>query len=281
MSKYSVGIDPGYRNLGFSFVDIASNKATMHLIDLAKWKDGLQKDIDERNLAYLLCDLLDDYHDALMETKYLAIEKQPGIGRRKILACASYIYGYIKGRYPNIELFLVSPVSYKAYFNCKVGNYRLRKDECIEVGVVDVADRERVSRAFTLQNNPGITKAVFHGDPIEAAMLGIYIINNLDKERAVRAATPSNPGYLRTTVIATVHPPVDLHKDRRIDSKAERKSQRAAARYLLKKEQGTLTKPARNPKPPSKIVKRLLEVAGIAPVPKKPRAGLRIKAKDD
>ena len=64
MSKYSTGFDPGYRNLGFTFVDIQTHMASIRILDLAQW-GGAKHPVTECNLYALLRAAISEHDDLL------------------------------------------------------------------------------------------------------------------------------------------------------------------------------------------------------------------------
>lgn len=204
---YICGFDPGYVALGTAFMDETTRVADISVVNLEIWKDGQKHPLRERDMNSVLHDYLTSLDRFFRNTRIVCIERQPGIGAAKVRAMGTLLESQITARYPDIEVFVVSPVSVKKFFAIAEAAYDARKEMCMETGVIRPADMPAVRTKFTRTTVVnGSLRSEFKVDGVEAGMLCLYIAANLEKERKLKVAR--NVGFHADTLRVHLVQPV-------------------------------------------------------------------------
>lgn len=215
----SVAFDPGTVKMGVSVYTPAEGELVMRqlnlLLDRSQGEgeppvqlEYREKDIP-RNLEWV-CDL----HDAaLKKATCIGVEKQLQAGihtggprkerysvglKRDMVVLSEKLVSYLKGRYPQAEVFMVDPWLVREWFDTHGDCYDGRKANSMDLLPRVIGPMEGLKYAQVFTRN-----AV---DPIESALLAIYILHNIEKLRALAKERPaqdhvkeiSNPKQVRT-----------------------------------------------------------------------------------
>ena len=235
LRRYALGIDPGYRCLGFCFMDMDTLVGAMKVIDLATWADGKKRKLRDRDLIPLTCDMVvDKFDEWLQQTEYVFIERQPGMGSPRARQMGTILETLFTARYQNLEVFGASSVSIKYFFGVQEDDYPDRKKQCMAVGIVDPDEIGNIERAFDIRTNAS-QKSKFRVDGFEAAMICLYGKDNIEKERKLKC--PRSPGFGLVSYAAQFHQTTITDKQRRINKKLrlEKRAAKKAAEALKKK----------------------------------------------
>ncbi len=116
---YSIGIDPGYIDLGLGILNLTTRVGIFHNINFLTW-DNVRHKIKERDYGKLLLKLIEDYAYYFERAESCYIEEQ-SIGKRTVLKIQCYLEQSIRIKYPHCYVKVCHPRSVKCYLNMPAG----------------------------------------------------------------------------------------------------------------------------------------------------------------
>ena len=166
---YLIGIDPGYRNVGFSIIDVTTWVGVLNVVDLATW-NGKKHVIKPEHYGELILQLIENFGSVFQRTTHVFIEIQ-AIGCRNVLRAASYFEQTIRVLYPHVNIVMVDPREVKTFWKTRVKNPSHAKNKKESARLT----RNVVSRFHMMRSKSIFTiGGVYHVDAIEAAQMVMF-----------------------------------------------------------------------------------------------------------
>lgn len=201
MATLVAGIDPGITNLGISFVDPASKRAAMFIVDIhvwdgAKYKMRGQYEMNERILALVKSPELAKYFES---TTCIGCERQDHPDcNLDVRFAASILEQTIRCVYPHIRFYLVRPQDVRAFWKTRGSSYTERKNNSLETSIFSLYDQTRYNDTFRKQQ--------IQKDAIEAAQLAVYLDAYLKTTPANDLKTTMTPSAKRSLEVTGAAP---------------------------------------------------------------------------
>jgi hypothetical protein len=179
------GIDPGYRKMGFAFINTVKKKGDLYCSDLIHFSP--LKKIDIKSLPQIIENYVCSFDFIFSRLLFLGIELQQ-ISTDMVKYVARLLYESIKLNFPNVEIRIINPTRTRAFFTITVkkseegdGNldkqalYKISKNRSLRVKTISKRDLRRVRTCFYSKNE-------LLCDPFDALMLAIYFSKNSQSE---------------------------------------------------------------------------------------------------
>lgn len=174
------GCDPGYANLGWSWLDEAKQKALMWKVDLRKW-DGKKHDLGIADIGpcvYEFCVAHKKFFDLAKE---YAVERLPDkVGNKDtnllVRDVMTAMTQTIHILYPHIRIYYVSPVTMKAF--TKTGGAKSHSESKKRTSKCGILPYDKMQLALrTFQGKRGKLQV----DPIDSTIASMLLRDHKHK----------------------------------------------------------------------------------------------------